>query len=240
MADKIHMSLDDIRLARSQRGGHGRGRGCGGGGGKDLGRTEARLPLRESRLRQLPDEWQHGTFHWAFGRGSGLITGGKLLLSNLDFRVSDADIPQLFAEFGPLKKAGVHYNRSGRSLGTAHVHFERKADALEARKQYKGVPLDGRPLNIRGAPVERHISAEELDPQLDAYNSMRGTKHLDAQKDAYNPMRDTKNLDAQLYTSSDMRGTEQLDAQKDAENAMRGTEQLDVPLDNYKAMRGTK
>lgn len=176
MMDKIEMSLDDI-IKSNKKGkvGNRRGGGAASGGGFKRNNTQKGSPgkkfggIAKGRGRggitrskytrgDVNSAWKHDMFDGP-GRKAGGVAGAilattKLLVSNLDYSVSDADITELFTEFGHLKSASVHYDRSGRSLGTADVIFERRNDALKAMKTYNGVPLDGRPMSIQVATSE--------------------------------------------------------------------------------------
>ncbi|KAL4563877.1 hypothetical protein LXL04_027925 [Taraxacum kok-saghyz] len=51
---------------------------------------------------------------------------------------------ELFAEVGDIKRASIHYDRSGRLKGTAEVVFSRRRDAEMTIKKYDNVQLDGK------------------------------------------------------------------------------------------------
>ncbi|XP_051939942.1 aly/REF export factor 2-like [Hippocampus zosterae] len=160
MVDKMSMSLDDIIKLNSKggRGGGERSAFAGGSSRSEHGRANHfnrerdNRPAPYTRPRELPDKWQHDMFEQHSGEYRATERRGesraKLLISNLDFGVSDSDIQELFEDFGPLRKVAVHYDRSGRSKGSADICFENPADAVKAMKHYNGVPLDGRPMKI--------------------------------------------------------------------------------------------
>jgi len=85
------------------------------------------------------------------GLNAGLRGGAKLVIGNLDYGVSEADLKELFGEFGQILEATINYDISGRSLGKADLTFARRSSAQAAIAKYSGIPLDGRPMDIQWA-----------------------------------------------------------------------------------------
>ncbi|XP_025422835.1 THO complex subunit 4-like [Sipha flava] len=125
-----------------------------GGGPMGRGRSIARRSngFTPYSKADVNSSWTHDMYE---GPKRQQIKGGlsttnihKIVISNLDFGVTSKDIQVLFNEFGPLKTAAVHYDRSGRSLGTADVVFGSKNAALKVVHRYNNIRLDGRPMKI--------------------------------------------------------------------------------------------
>ncbi|CAA7389650.1 unnamed protein product [Spirodela intermedia] len=161
MSGALDMSLEDL-IKKNKKPGGGNLRGRGGGRGSGPG-PDRRIPNRASSRagpystgKAPGSTWQHDMFSDPMvtrplpgaARVSAIETGTKLYISNLDYGVSNDDIKELFSEVGDLKRFSIHYDRSGRSKGTAEVVFSRRADAVAAVKRYNNVQLDGKPMKI--------------------------------------------------------------------------------------------
>ncbi|KAH7537235.1 THO complex subunit 4B [Ziziphus jujuba] len=168
MADQLDMSLEDIIKKNKKTGGYNgnsatRGRAGGGGaargrGGSSSGPGPERRFQNRNPARTTP--YYTALHPLARFRGRMLMQplgvsgqsdvekSTKLYVSNLDYGVSNSDIKILFSDVGELKQYSIHYDRSGRSKGTAEVVFARHGDAVAAINKYNNVRLDGKPLKI--------------------------------------------------------------------------------------------
>ncbi|XP_046685734.1 THO complex subunit 4-like [Homalodisca vitripennis] len=90
-------------------------------------------------------------------------------VSNLDYGVLSSDIQVIFSNIGPIHSATVNYEKSGRSMGSAYVVFERKADAVRAMKLYNRVPLDGRPMHIELTTTDVEVAMQQANRFSDGF-----------------------------------------------------------------------
>ncbi|XP_046688979.1 THO complex subunit 4-like [Homalodisca vitripennis] len=192
MTDKLEMSLDDIinqskELKNSTRRSHERG-GFRQGGASQSNASDGGGPTRSRRVRfdsskrvpysrppgDINTRWQHDLYNGPAinkRRSSGglSMTGGptKLVVSNLDYGV-------IFSKVGPIHSATVNYEKSGRSIGSAYVVFERKADAVRAMKQYNRVPLDGRPMHIELTTSDVEVAMQQANRVSEGFTRRPG------------------------------------------------------------------
>eukprot|EP00882_Tetradesmus_deserticola_P024207 GHRQ01026444.1.p1 GENE.GHRQ01026444.1~~GHRQ01026444.1.p1 ORF type:complete len:366 (+),score=140.80 GHRQ01026444.1:247-1344(+) len=127
----------------------GMGLGMGGmamggmGGGMPMAAPAAAAPAAAAAPQS--GKWQNDLFDGSVVSSS---TSSKLFISNLDYKVTDEDIKELFGTVGNIKDSAIHYDKSGRSMGTAYVVFDKRADALAAFNRYNNVALDNKKMSI--------------------------------------------------------------------------------------------
>lgn len=143
----LDMTLDDLIKNNKKSAPRGRGRAAGPGPARRLPNRFANRTSPYAAPKAPDTAWGHDMFA-SGGRASNIETGTKLYISNLDYGVSNEDVKELFSEVGDLKRYIIHYDRSGRSKGTAEVVFSRRQDAMAAIKRYNNVQLDGKPMKI--------------------------------------------------------------------------------------------
>lgn len=76
----------------------------------------------------------------------------NVYVGNLSYEVSDDDLRELFAEYGPVEKSNVIRDRdTGSSKGFGFVEMERQADAEKAIKELNGSSVKGREIKVNQA-----------------------------------------------------------------------------------------
>jgi len=150
-AANLDMALDDmIKLKRPSN--RGRSRGGNNSFAPRRGGGITKTPSGPTRQGLRSAGAQSRAQPYSNPRAAGLVTtgeGSKILISNLDFNVTEADLKELFeTRVGPLRRVALNYDANGKSKGSATIQFSRARDAAVAYDKYHNVTLDGRAMKI--------------------------------------------------------------------------------------------
>ena len=87
----------------------------------------------------------------------------NIYVGNLSYDLTEKELEELFAEFGPVSAARIIRDRTtGRSKGFGFVEMDNKAEAEEAIKKLDGKEMNGRPLKVNEArPREERPSRRQ-------------------------------------------------------------------------------
>lgn len=104
--------------------------------------------------RQEQNRWQLVTQHHHLQKQQPqqpvVRNSPKILVSNLAGSVTAGDLEELFSGIGELQEFPVlHHDSRGKSLGSAEITFQLRADARKALAKYNGVALDAKPMRIQ-------------------------------------------------------------------------------------------
>ena len=89
----------------------------------------------------------HGHQQQQQPQGQG-FEGSELRVTNLAFKVTEADVRELFSAIGRLRRTAVDRRPNGESAGAASVAYYNAADCDRAIRTYDGVALDGQPMRL--------------------------------------------------------------------------------------------
>jgi len=92
----------------------------------------------------------------------------RLVVTNLHYEVMPSDLKGIFESIGNLaREPTIRYDRSGRSTGTAWIHFINPSDAALAKARLNGISAKGQPMKIE---------IEAARPPRDAPTGPRGAR----------------------------------------------------------------
>jgi len=96
----------------------------------------------------------------AIGSTGGTPTEGlKLYVGGLHYDLSEEQLRDLFAPFGPLDKVDLHREPTGESKGFGFVHYRNLADGRKCIEQMDGFQLAGRAIRVSVSAQDQSASS---------------------------------------------------------------------------------